>query len=214
MEIETLSNDQTEKLLVFLKELFEKKEALEFRNPVDYIYLGLTDYPGIIKKPMDLTSLINNIKENRYDKLEKSLDDLQLIWDNCKLYNMNYSKIHKIALILEKFCEKKIKEIFGEVSYGKNNPSYYKLEEQEKQNYYAEEIEHDEKIEFTNKIRGLEPNQLGEIVNILKDKCPRAFNQGQESECEILVDNISKACYELILKFFQDLESKKRIKVN
>lgn len=214
MQIETLPPFKTEKLLNFLEELFQKKESLEFRNPVNYTYLGLTDYPKIIKTPMDLTTLKSNIQQDHYPDLKSALDDLQLIWDNCKLYNMNYSKIHKIALILEKFCEKKIKEIFGEISFGKNNASFFKLEEQKKQNYYEEEIEHNEKIEFTNRIRELEPGQLGQVVDILKDKCPRAFNCGQESDCEILVDNISKNCYEIVLKFFEELDSKKRIKVN
>ena len=49
--------------------------------------MGLTDYPDIIKYPMDLTTVSKRFKEEKYSKVEEALDDLQLIWDNCKAYN-------------------------------------------------------------------------------------------------------------------------------
>ena len=49
--------------------------------------MGLTDYLTIIKKPMDLSTVRTNLDNNEYDYIEEVLNDLQLIWDNCKLYN-------------------------------------------------------------------------------------------------------------------------------
>ena len=36
---------------------------------------------------MDLGTVSNKLRENRYENVEEVFDDLQLIWDNCKMYN-------------------------------------------------------------------------------------------------------------------------------
>jgi hypothetical protein len=59
--------------------------------------MGLSDYPNIIKYPMDLSTLSKKFKEEKYSKVEEVLDDIQLIWDNCKTYNPDNSWIHSIA---------------------------------------------------------------------------------------------------------------------
>ena len=59
--------------------------------------MGLTDYPNVIKYPMDLSTLSKKFKEEKYTKVEEILDDIQLIWDNCKTYNPDNSWIHSIA---------------------------------------------------------------------------------------------------------------------
>ncbi len=116
-------------LLEIWNEIMEKKESEPFREPVAYRKLGLTDYPLVIKKIMDLGTLKVNLENGVYATVEGMLDDLQLIWDNCKLYNMDYSKIYKIAGILENYSQNLIKMKFGaEIQYGKNNPSYLQLQ--------------------------------------------------------------------------------------
>jgi hypothetical protein len=45
------------------------------------------DYPMLIKKPMDLGTVSGKLKSEQYTWVEEVLDDLQLIWDNCKSYN-------------------------------------------------------------------------------------------------------------------------------
>lgn len=49
--------------------------------------MGLTDYPFIIKNPMDLGTVNNKLKDDKYRYVEEYLDDVQLVWDNCKSYN-------------------------------------------------------------------------------------------------------------------------------
>ena len=77
---------------------------------------------------MDLSTVRDNLMNEEYTYIEECLDDLQLIWDNCKLYNVEYSKIYKMSVRLEDFQSRQVKEFFPEVqSYGKNNPSYKTL---------------------------------------------------------------------------------------
>ena len=49
-------------LLKVVCAFISRPESSPFREPVDYESLGLTDYPTIVKKPMDLGSIkVNNI---------------------------------------------------------------------------------------------------------------------------------------------------------
>ena len=49
--------------------------------------MGLFDYPQIIKTPMDLGTVKKNLKNNKYKYVEEAIQDIQLVWDNCKKYN-------------------------------------------------------------------------------------------------------------------------------
>ncbi len=55
------------------------------------IGMGLTDYGFIIKHPMDLSTVSRKLREEKYNFVEEVLDDIQLIWDNCKAYNQSGS---------------------------------------------------------------------------------------------------------------------------
>lgn len=78
---------------------------------------------------MDLSTLKQNLEADLYKNIENALDDMQLIWDNCKLYNVEFSNIYKMAMRLEEYQGQLVKEHFPEVdSYGKNNESYRALE--------------------------------------------------------------------------------------
>ena len=50
--------------------------------------MGLSDYPELIKDPMDLGSVKRKLDEEAYANIEEFLDDFELIWDNCKSYNI------------------------------------------------------------------------------------------------------------------------------
>jgi transcriptional activator SPT7 len=53
--------------------------------------MGLDDYPDVIKRPMDLSTLKKNLKKCVYKKRKEFISDLFLIWENCKNYNIDGS---------------------------------------------------------------------------------------------------------------------------
>ena len=110
-----MTKETTKKLEYVLQQLFKKRDTEPFREPVDYQGLGLTDYPIIVKRMMDLGSIRKNLKSETYKFLDEALDDIQLVWDNCKLYNIEESFIHKAAVKLEAVTEGLLKEQFGEL---------------------------------------------------------------------------------------------------
>lgn len=60
--------------------------------------LGLNDYPDIVKQPMDLGTVAKKLQGSKYRTVEECLDDIQLIWDNCKTYNAFNSVSHFVVM--------------------------------------------------------------------------------------------------------------------
>ena len=86
-----ITPEDISKLNEILNSLKSEEKAQEFLKPVDYKALNLHDYLNIIKNPMDLSTITNNLKNGKYNFVSHVLEDIQLIWDNCKLYNIEGS---------------------------------------------------------------------------------------------------------------------------
>jgi hypothetical protein len=110
-----LTTESIQKLEQLLKKLFERRDSVHFRQPVDYITLGLLDYPKVIKRKMDLRTVREKLADGQYDSVEECLTDVQLIWDNCKLYNTEDSPIYKMAQTMEAYAQKLSTELLGSV---------------------------------------------------------------------------------------------------
>jgi hypothetical protein len=111
-----LGKDEIKKLKIIINCLYESNDSFDFREPVDWKGMGLTDYLTIIKHPMDLTTVLKKFKEDRYTRVEDALDDLQLIWDNCKTYNPDNSWIHSVSEKLERSFKKMVKNYFPDLN--------------------------------------------------------------------------------------------------
>jgi hypothetical protein len=62
-------------------------DSIVFRDPVDWKALNLLDYPTIITRPMDLSTVKKKIATKMYENVEDCLEDIVLIWENAKTYN-------------------------------------------------------------------------------------------------------------------------------
>lgn len=74
-----LSREESNRIQGLIKYLEDQNESLDFLQPLDYKGLGLDDYPLIIKKPMDLSTVKKNLKNSRYNSTEEAFEDLMLI---------------------------------------------------------------------------------------------------------------------------------------
>lgn len=115
-----LTEEDKKKLLLIIENLEKEPLSYEFLNPVDTVGLGLTDYFDYIKHPMDLETLRSNIFNHKYVMVQEALNDLQQIWTNCKIYNMEGSDIYRMAETLEKQSRK-----FVEKYYKINKPPVF-----------------------------------------------------------------------------------------
>lgn len=67
--------------------LIFNERAEPFREPVAWKELGLTDYPLIIKEPMDLGTISTKLENAEYASPKEFARDVKLVWQNCMTYN-------------------------------------------------------------------------------------------------------------------------------
>ncbi|KAL7414368.1 Bromodomain-containing protein, partial [Mrakia frigida] len=53
----------------------------------DPIALNIPDYPKIVKRPMDLSTIRQNLADNYYDDPQEVHSDVKLMFKNCYLFN-------------------------------------------------------------------------------------------------------------------------------
>lgn len=61
---------------------------------------------------MCLSFVRRNLSSNKYNWVQEFIDDVQLIWSNCKTYNQDNSEIWKMADHLEKVTRKTIEKFY------------------------------------------------------------------------------------------------------
>ena len=95
----------------------------------------------VIKKPTDLNLIRRQNNEGKYKFVEDVLDEIQLCWDNCKLYNSPDSEIYQQALFLENLFDSVGKEILPEFWEGVDRETYNKQFEIRKEEQGAKRVE-------------------------------------------------------------------------
>lgn len=108
----SILRDQIKYCNTMLKSLKRHPDSGPFLHPVDPIALNVPDYFDIIKNPMDLTTLQNNLNSGKYsDKPDGFISDTRLIFSNCYTYNGINSQISEMAKALEKAFENMLKKM-------------------------------------------------------------------------------------------------------
>ncbi|CAB4057481.1 BRD2 [Lepeophtheirus salmonis] len=96
---------------VLMKGMWKHTHSWPFQSPVDTIKLGLPDYFKIILKPMDLGTIRKRLENNYYWSGQECIDDINLMFTNCYLYNKSGEDVTVMANSLEKFFLTKIKSM-------------------------------------------------------------------------------------------------------
>ena len=94
--------DQWEKAAQRLMSTLQRNpKAYIFAEPVNVEALRIPDYPNIVKKPMDFGTIKTRLKEGHYSKLQEFMDDMELVFYNCRLYNGIESEVGQIGTTLQ-----------------------------------------------------------------------------------------------------------------
>ena len=119
--------------------------------------------------------------------------DLQLIWANCKSYNVSGSDIYKLAENMERRCKKLIRELRTalkldnpqaeggdlplEIEEAANKSVSANEEEEDDFGYDPERyVPFDEKVEFADMVKRVTKEGLTQIVVYLKEKQAEAVD--------------------------------------
>lgn len=81
-------------------------EAEPFLRPVDYEAIGLPDYPEIIKHPMDFSTIKKKLNSYAYVNCADFVADVNLVFENCYLYNGQLSVIGNMCTVVKKEFER------------------------------------------------------------------------------------------------------------
>uniref|UniRef100_A0A4W4EI56 Bromodomain PHD finger transcription factor n=1 Tax=Electrophorus electricus TaxID=8005 RepID=A0A4W4EI56_ELEEL len=102
-----LTDKDYEGLRRILRSLQAHKMAWPFLEPVDPN--DAPDYYGVIKEPMDLSTMEERLLKRYYSKLTEYVADMTKIFDNCRYYNPSDSPFYQCAEVLETFFVQKLK---------------------------------------------------------------------------------------------------------
>ena len=58
-----------------------------FANPVDPVALGILDYLTVVQNPMDFSTIKGKLREHKYQRIQEFMEDMELVFHNCRLYN-------------------------------------------------------------------------------------------------------------------------------
>ncbi|CAD8168286.1 unnamed protein product [Paramecium octaurelia] len=212
-----INKEELKKLNQILQQLIDSNDSLEFRQPVDYKTLGLHDYLSVIKKPMDLGTCEKKLQNSEYKCVEECLDDIQSIWDNCKLYNGPSSWITKLSEKLEKSFKKYVKNYLPLVNVPQSSIKIRKITDEAVQEDTHLTISHSEKVEFSNILKQLNPDQIGALVQIIQTGSPSAFVVVSKERFQIIIDNIDfdtfTKCQNQIQTWMTGDEINKKVKI-
>ncbi len=67
----------------------------------------------MIKYPMDLSTVKKKLKKNSYKKIYEVVSDLNLIWSNCKFFNVEGSDIYNSAVFMQQLCDRVLQDFLN-----------------------------------------------------------------------------------------------------
>ncbi|CEI92456.1 Putative Histone acetyltransferase-like protein [Rhizopus microsporus] len=90
-----------------VNELRAHPHSWPFHDPVNAD--EVTDYYEVIKEPMDLTTLEQNVENDTYQTMDEFIRDVQKIFDNCRTYNAESTNYARCANRLEKYFDERLR---------------------------------------------------------------------------------------------------------
>jgi hypothetical protein len=195
--------DEEKKKLQKIFEIIQKdQKAEEFLKPVDYIGLNLLDYPKIISHPMDLGTVRINLENGEYETFQDLMSDLNLIWRNCRTYNIPGSEIVKMA----NHCDKRMKSLIDKQFKNmkpKVDSSKSKKEKEKEKGKEIASLSLSEKAKLIENIREQTNEGLTQIVKTILKECPKALEDIDNEKLQIKIDLLDLRTYDLINQYLQ-----------
>ncbi|WBW74600.1 Swr1 complex bromodomain subunit Bdf1 [Schizosaccharomyces osmophilus] len=94
-----------------VRQLKRTKDSAPFRAPVDPVKQNIPDYPTIVKQPMDLGTIEKKTSNRIYSSPQEFIDDMNLMFSNCFLYNGTNSPVGSMGKSLQTVFERQLKQL-------------------------------------------------------------------------------------------------------
>ena len=192
--INEITDEDIKKLEKIFDTIEKDPQSDAFLAPVDYIGLNILDYPQIITHPMDLGTVKKNLLNGDYKIFQEFMSDINLIWRNCRTYNLPGSEIVKMA----NHCDKKMKQMVDKQF--KNNKQ--KVESAKSKNENSS-LSISEKSKLIECIREQSNEGLTQIVKIILKECPKGIEDIDSEKLQIKIDMLDYRTYDLINQYLE-----------
>ncbi|KAF2479012.1 hypothetical protein BDY17DRAFT_227470, partial [Neohortaea acidophila] len=100
-------------LLDKTKNLKKTKHSFSFLRAVDPVALNIPTYPDIIKNPMDLGTLENKLKDDKYGSVQAFVDDFDLIISNSRRFNGDHHVVTQAGFAMEAYFKRVMESVPG-----------------------------------------------------------------------------------------------------
>ncbi|KAI9839566.1 MAG: hypothetical protein M1819_002192 [Sarea resinae] len=98
-------------LLNSVRVMKRSRDGLPFLAPVDPIKLAIPSYPEIVKKPMDLSTMEEKLKQNKYSSVNEYISDFHQIVENTTIFNGIEHAVTKAAQNLKTTFNKQMNNL-------------------------------------------------------------------------------------------------------
>jgi hypothetical protein len=188
--------------------LLKQKDAWLFGEPVDWKALGLTDYPLVVKRPMDLGTILKRIEKGRYSSQSDVAEDISLVWSNAMAYNIEGSEIYTTALSLKGIADRKLVAIDAQRAGPQKAAPAQKPAPPPKPPAPPPqpEVTFAMKKKLNENCALLTCSDLFGLISLVEKECVGAGSQPVEkdNELEIDLDNFDTPCFLKLEKYVED----------
>ncbi|OLY81274.1 SWR1 complex bromodomain subunit bdf1 [Smittium mucronatum] len=113
---EPLTLSQKDSMIKIVIALQNNKDSGPFLEPVDPILFEIPDYLDVIKHPMDLSTVLSKLNDDKYTSLNEVDSDIKQIFENCFIYNGIENSISTMAKHLQKAYSNLLKKYNEQLS--------------------------------------------------------------------------------------------------
>jgi len=159
------SQNPLEHLEFIVLDLMSREQCWQFLYPVEPEALGIFDYFDKIKNPMDFTTVLTKIHQNKYSTIESFKDDILLIFQNATFYNPKGTEVYNAALAMEGVFTKMYK-LLENIRDKKNEKLRIELEGKLKDHKVLLEKSQSERDELIKENGTLENNDKYPIIRM------------------------------------------------
>lgn len=106
-----MTKEQHKYIHAMLRQLRRGRDSIPFRAPVDPVKQNIPDYPTIIKNPIDLGTMQKKFSSGVYSSAQHFIDDMNLMFSNCFLYNGTESPVGVMGKNLQATFERQLKQL-------------------------------------------------------------------------------------------------------
>eukprot|EP00347_Sterkiella_histriomuscorum_P009971 403339178 len=216
-----IKKEDIPKIKQMIESIEEGPNAEPFLEPVQWQELGLVDYPQIIKRPMDFSTVKINMENGKLKTYDEVFSEIQLIWDNCKTYNMAGSDIYKLAEYMEKITKRTVQKFKSQMGINtapttsllkkappKDNKKSVRINDDNQDGEEEEDITTvtvEMKMDFVEKVKKLDNQGLTKMVSHIQTLMPSSLSDLEDERLQIKIDDFDRDTFKKINDFIDEI---------